>query len=264
MAFPASITIVCVLFSLVPGWLYLRRLERIRPASKATGLNELLQVLAVGLSTTGLAALIVILLPPDWLLDPVALVKGGRAYVLSHLRRVAVSVTATFLLAIGIAYLFSWVRSIGGPRGFDTLGSPWVDAFNASPKGQAPWLIVEMADGRLVEGWLKAYDPDKDPKSDIVLQGRIHITPPDGERSELVKVNRYIVVGDQIVSVQICDADVLPDPSKWRGWREEICSKLRCTGEAETGGNTPPPPGKESNGLDGGGEAEDSSQKPAD
>ncbi|AHH16895.1 putative membrane protein [Nocardia nova SH22a] len=267
MAFPASITIVCVLLSLVPGWLYLRRLERIRPASKVTGLNELLQVLAVGLSTTGLAVLIVILLPPDWLLDPVALVKGGKAYVLSHLRRVALSITATFLLAIGAAYFLSWVRSIGRPKGFNTLGSPWVDAFNASPKDQGPWLIVEMTDGRFVEGWLRAYDPDKEPKSDIVLQGRIHMTPPDGgERSLLVKVNRYIVVGDQIVSVQIFDADMPSDPAKkrmsWGKFREEIWGKVWCRGEAESAeGGMPAASGTESNGLDGTLESEDCSRE---
>lgn len=251
MAFPASLTIVCVLLSLVPGWLFLRRLERIRPASNATGLNEILQVLAVGLSTTGLAVLIVILLPRGWLVDPVALVKGGRAYVLAHLQRVALSITATFLLAIAIAYLFSWVRSVGGPKGFDTVGNPWVSAFNASPKGKHPWLIVEMADGRRVDGWLKNYDPDKDTKPDIVLQGRIHVTPSDGgERSELKKANRFIVVGDQVVTVTIFDLGDPPDPPWWQTFREKIRSngavawqtlqqKIRGKGVVESGEERP-------------------------
>ncbi|PKV78322.1 DUF6338 family protein [Nocardia fluminea] len=206
MAFPTSLTVVFVLFSLVPGWFYLRLVERTRPARKVSGLHEVMQMLAVGLATTGFALLIVVLLPSSWLVDWVALVQDGRAYVLPHLRRVVVSIAVLFVLAILIAYLLYWCRARRSPTGFKPEETTWVSAFNASPKGSSPWLVIEMADGRKIEGWLHSYDPDEE-KPDIALQGGLWETGPGRGRVEM-SADRFIAAGDQVVSVWVTDRSV--------------------------------------------------------
>jgi hypothetical protein len=60
---PSSIGAVFLLLALVPGWVHLRLRERLAPPSGATGLSELLEVLAVGIATTGASIIIVVFLP---------------------------------------------------------------------------------------------------------------------------------------------------------------------------------------------------------
>ncbi len=214
MSFPASITIVFVLFSLIPGWLYLRRLEATQPAEtqKLTGLQEILQLLAVGLSTTGIAIFIVAILPRGWPVDQQALLQGGHAYVWSHLRRVALALFLMFWLAMGFAELgFRWM-SRNSPEGFNKRGNPWTSAFvDDVPKEERPRVVVEITDGRRFRGWLYAFDPERTSSLDLVSQGVIVVTGPDGAEDKRV-VDLLVVASDQIVTVEILHEIPPPEP----------------------------------------------------
>ncbi|MET8778795.1 DUF6338 family protein [Nocardia sp. NPDC004654] len=208
MALPGSLALVFLTFSLIPGWWHLRLLERTRPAGKTGGLNELLQVLAVGLATTGSAILVLILLPKgwpnDWLADPAALFKGGNAYAQANLRRVAVTAAAVLALACVIAILLYYVRSVGSQRGFKQLGDPWVYSLGNWPKDKVPYIAIELTDGRQIEGVLHTYSTDNgSSKPDIALKDCIRITPKDEDEPIRTLHDIVVVPGDQIVLVSL-------------------------------------------------------------
>ncbi|MGF0319223.1 DUF6338 family protein [Nocardia fluminea] len=208
MALPGSLALVFLMFSLIPGWWHLRLLERTRPAGKTGGLNELLQVLAVGLATTGSAIFILILLPDGWpygwIADPAALIKGGSAYVQANLHKVAVTAAALLVLACVIAILLYFARSIGSQKGFKQLGDPWVYSLGNRPKNMVPYVAIELTDGRQIEGVLHTYSTDNgSSKPDIALKDPIRITPKDEEQPIRTLHNMIVVPGDQIVLVSL-------------------------------------------------------------
>ncbi|WP_425303653.1 DUF6338 family protein [Nocardia wallacei] len=208
MALPGSLALVFLLFSLIPGWWHLRLLEQARPTGKSGGLNELLQVLSVGLATTGSAVLILVLLPDSWrrgwLVDPEALLKGGKAYVQTNLRQVAISVAAILAVACLIAVLLYFVRSIGSRKGFKPLGDPWVYSLGNWPKNMVPYVGIELTDGRHIEGVLHSYTTDNSSaKPDIALKEKIRITQKDAEEPIQTTHDRIVVPGDQIALVSM-------------------------------------------------------------
>jgi len=52
LAFPATLGTLLLVLALVPGWVYLRLVERLQPPSGTSGLHQILEVLAVGVATT--------------------------------------------------------------------------------------------------------------------------------------------------------------------------------------------------------------------
>ena len=174
---PGGLGAAIVLLALIPGWLHLRLRERLAPSPRATGLVELLGVLAVGLSTTGVSTVIVALVPHSWtpgLLDLDGWINGGDAYLRQHIRAAATSVGLIFVLAVAIAWLLYLPLQFRRPAEFQPHGSVWVHALGARPKGRVPWIGVQLRDGKFVEGLLHSYSlaEGSSDERDVALQDR--------------------------------------------------------------------------------------------
>lgn len=208
MPLPASLAVVCVLFCLVPGWLYLQKVERTRPPAQNGGLRELLQVLAVGLGTTGLAVVLVTLLPSDWpsfSLDRSELEKQGLAYAQSNMRKTIWTAASILAIACGLALLFYWIRTLKTPKTFRPLGDVWVHAIGDFPKGKIPYVGVTATDGTLYEGILHSYtvNPDDSEVRDIALKDHIRLTPSNSTVTKSVPIDRLIIPASRIASISV-------------------------------------------------------------
>lgn len=203
---PSSYLAAALLLALVPGWTYLRLRARRDPSLPRTGLDQTLEVVAVGLMTTGLAAALWALLPVSrtHLLDVTSLAgEGGGDYVRAHVRRGV----ATLLVVLVVAELFAYAlfhalhRNRGRQFRRETV---WAGALGHRPQGR-PWTGVEMRDGRLIEGWLLAYPTgDEHEHRDLALQSTpnapIRVTRP-GEQALGLAVERVILPEADIANI---------------------------------------------------------------
>jgi hypothetical protein len=208
---PGDVGIGLLLLALVPGWLYLRLRERLRPQSGSTGLGELIEILAVGLATTGVAAFILlVVLPHGWLpflLDVEAWAKGGETYLLNNVRLAAATALVILAAACAIAYGVYSLKRLRTPSEFRPQGSVWVHALGARPKGTVPWVGLKLDDGRLVEGLLHSYSLTEGAPEmrDIALQPPMRVTDP-GQLARPLSLNRLIVSGKQIAEIAVVHA----------------------------------------------------------
>jgi hypothetical protein len=208
---PGDIGGVLLLLALIPGWLYLRLQERLRPPSGTTGLGELLEVVAVGLATTGVSAVALALWPYRFapiLLDVDAWSAGGDAYLRDHVRPALGSLVAVLLLAVGIAYGLYWLQQRRLPTEFRPQGNVWVHALGARPKGTVPWVGLQLDDGRLVEGVLHSYTLDgSTDERDVALSRPIRVTTQPGDAPQaLGHLDRLIVPDRSIVHISVVHA----------------------------------------------------------
>lgn len=198
---PGDIGGVLLLLALIPGWLYLRLQERLRPPSGTTGLGELLEVVAVGLATTGISAVAVALSPhclAPFLLDVDAWSAGGDAYLRAHVRLALSSLVVVLLLAVGVAYGLYWLQRRRLPAEFRPQGNVWVHALGARPKGTVPWVGLQLADGRLVEGLLHGYTLDgSTDERDVALSRPIRVTAPSGNAPQALQNLDRLIVPDR-------------------------------------------------------------------
>lgn len=161
MAPPATLTALLLVLALVPGWFHLHLIERVRPASRATGLNQLLEVVAVGVATTGVSVAATVLVPHrvvPFALDINAWATTGNAYLRWHLQAAVWSLVLTFALALAMAYLLYRVRARGSLEEFKANDSVWMHAIGQRPVGTVPWITLGLSDDSVVEGSLLAYD----------------------------------------------------------------------------------------------------------
>lgn len=205
---PGGIGVALLVLALVPGWLYLRLDQRLRPSSGATGLVELLEVLAVGLATTGTAGFIFVILPPRWapfLLDLDTWARLGNDYLRENVRPAAASAFALLLVAVGVAYVLYLVQRLRSPAEFRAQGSVWVHALGARPQGRLPWVGLRLSDGKLIEGLLHSYSLAEGSAGDrdIALQRPIRITESDGGHPHDASIDRLIVPAREIAHIAV-------------------------------------------------------------
>lgn len=205
---PTGIGVSLVLLALVPGWLHLQLRKRLAPASSAAGLSELLEVLAVGLATTGTSVAILIFVPPHWfpmLLNIEAWAAQGSDYVRQHVREAAASGLAVFLLALAIAYLLYLPLRLRRPAEFRAQGSVWVHALGARPKGKVPWVTLQLKDGKLIEGVLQSYSLSEEAleNRDVALQRPIRVTIKPNEQPRWLELDRVIVPGNELSYITV-------------------------------------------------------------
>ena len=66
---PSGLVAAAFLLSLIPGWWFLRRTESQRRPRQLSTLQEMLELVGVGIATTGLAIALGLLFFPDVVLD---------------------------------------------------------------------------------------------------------------------------------------------------------------------------------------------------
>ncbi|MCA1708126.1 MAG: DUF6338 family protein [Actinobacteria bacterium] len=205
---PTGIGVSLVLLSLVPGWLHLQLRKRLAPASSATGLSELLEVLAVGLATTGTSVALLIFVPTRWLsvlLDVDTWAAQGNDYLRQHVREAAASGLTAFILALAIAYLIYLPLRLRKPAEFRAQGSVWVHALGARPKGKVPWVALQLKDGKLIEGLLLSFSLSEEglEQKDVALQRPIRVTLKQNEQPQWLELDRIIIPGNELSYITV-------------------------------------------------------------
>jgi hypothetical protein len=217
---PSSYLAAAFLLALVPGWTYLRLRARRDPSLPRTGLDQILEVVAVGLMTTGLATALWALLPVNLthLIDITKLTAaGGGDYAQAHVRRGILTLLVLFVLAEILAYGLFRALHRNNEREF-RRETVWAGALGTRPKGR-PWVGVELRDGRLIEGWLLAYPTgDEHEHRDLALQATpncpIRVTRL-GEPAQAYHVERVILAEADIAAITmtvIQDDALRPNP----------------------------------------------------
>ena len=182
------------LLALVPGWVFLRLRQRHTPLPQTAGLAQLLEVLAVGLATTGTAAVLLVVVPHRWLpfladVDEWARLGGG--YASTNPRNVLASAAAI----LGLACVFATAADRVSRRQLSELSlgpGVWVHALRERPRGKIPYLALQLNDGTLVEGPLHSCSLEASEVRDIALRAPIRITRP-GAAAGLAGVERVVI-----------------------------------------------------------------------
>ncbi|SDQ37943.1 DUF6338 family protein [Quadrisphaera sp. DSM 44207] len=192
---PGSGLALLALLALVPGWLFLQLRRRHAPLQQSAGLGQLLEVLAVGLATTGIAGVVLAFLPHRWvpfLVDLQAWADLGGSYATANPRRILA--TATVLLVL--ASLLAWTgdRVFRRQRTELYLGpGAWVHALRERPKGTVPYLGLALQDGTLVEGLMHSCSLEASETRDVALMAPIRVTPPTATEANTVDMQRLVV-----------------------------------------------------------------------
>jgi hypothetical protein len=194
---PASAVATALLLSLVPGWFFLRLTEKARRPRHQSDLQEVLELVTVGVLTTGLAVAAVAILRPAGVLNLDIPPTEAR-----DLRELASSVVGTFLLALGFAWVFAWIAIKRSPAPQSSLGtSVWWDILRAEkiPPGMLPYALVTLNDDTTVEGVLATYTWQSDTSHyrDIALRAPIRFPVGDG-KSVKPTYDYLIIAGSDI------------------------------------------------------------------
>lgn len=210
---PTGGAIVLLLLALVPGWCYLRLRERLQPPSGTAGIHELLEVLAVGLATTGTAAVVLTLVPSGFfpfIVDIDQWAIEGAEYLRSHPRLAVYSAVSLLALALIAAYglyrLHRWNRHAE----FRSSGNVLVHSLGARPKGKVPFVGLQLDDGTLVEGVLHSYNMKDASLSEheIAVQRPIRVTPHGSSKSyKRDDIARLIVPGRLVSHITVIHID---------------------------------------------------------
>lgn len=177
---PGSVGALLLLFALIPGWLHQQLMKRTRLRGSVSALEEVLELVAVGLLTTGVPLVVLALLPPQShgpLVDIGAWVREGSVYFGLHLRRVAASSVLLLAVACALAWGLYRIRCRGRRGEYEPSMSIWTYALGDRPKGKTPYVCLSLKDGREVEGQLASFSLSESAREerDIALGSPIKI-----------------------------------------------------------------------------------------
>jgi len=205
---PDGLGVLAVALALVPGWFYLRLRNKHRPPSAATGLGELLEVLAIGLLTTGVSCLGLVLIPHrwvPWLIDVDAFAASGTAYLRENIQSAFLSGAAVLVVAALTAWLLDLVEGTTSSDTFDSESSVWGQALGLRPEHAVPWVGIRLRSGELVEGVLHSlsFGHEGRDERDIALARPIRVTDPDQTTPRAVEIDRIVVAAAEIEYINV-------------------------------------------------------------
>ena len=231
--FPGTVAATFVLLALVPGWLYLRLVSRIRAPSSQSSLHETLEVLAVGVATTGVSALGVVLTPHHMLpftLDIEVWSAQGTEYLKRHPTEAAWTLVMILGLALLIAVGLYGLQALFKPAEFSSSESVWIRAIGVRPKEMIPYVGVHVRDGRLIEGVLFAYALGESDRRDIALKRPIRISAPNGSTPvKLPNLDRLVIPDSEISFIAVAH---LPQATGTKAGRFRIGKRGDVSGGA--------------------------------
>ncbi|MFE0677786.1 DUF6338 family protein [Streptomyces sp. NPDC058867] len=196
------LALVVLLVSAAPGYLYVRIVEVRRPRRRRSSLLELVDLVCVGALGSAVAALAVLLLAPYWpALLPLEGLLEGAGYLIRHPWQAVWSAVLAFAVSVLCALTAAFaVARRGHPEVRHTPTSPMRRVVGMTPAGHSLWLAVQLADGRLWEGFLLSLDGERESlgEGDLVLQGPLAVTVPGQGRHH--HPARFVALpGSQIV-----------------------------------------------------------------
>lgn len=190
-------TALLVLLGLVPGWVFWSLGARHHPRGSRSTLSEVLELVAVGVLTTGVALLVWVLvdgLRVQSLLSASGWATGGEPYLTRHIPQAAFTAFLVMVCASGAAFGLS--KSVHrGPRIHDPGGVVWWNAIQDHAVGQQAYVGVMLDDGMLVEGLITGFTTDDTAGTgrDLALAAPIRVTPGGAATSVRQQVDRILI-----------------------------------------------------------------------
>lgn len=198
---PGGVLAAGFLLALVPGWLFLRLTESSRRPRNLSSLQEVLELVAIGLLTTGLSTGVVALLAPEILLG----LGARRPTTVEQVREL----TLTAILLLASAMLVAWFAANWViwrdpvPESSVKIGV-WWDALAADriPRGTIPYVALRLSTGETVEGILMSYtwSPDVEHR-DIAIRSPIKVVT-DGKVKE-PPYDVFVVPGAEVKHIAV-------------------------------------------------------------
>lgn len=208
-----DLTALLILLGLVPGWVFWSRRARRTPRGARSSLSEVLELVAVGVLTTGVALVGWVLcdgLRLPWLLSATGWAVGGEPYLGHHVEQAVTTAAIVMAVASFAAYMLSKV----GPKvegSHDPDGIVWWNAFQGHATGLIPYVGVMMEGGVLIEGRLTGFTTDSGDGTgrDLALASPIRVTP-QGKVSVKQEIDRIIIPERLACYITV---RYLPDPT---------------------------------------------------
>ena len=211
--FPNDWFALLVVLALFPGWVFVRLAETKASRPERSQLAELLELAAIGFTTTAISALAIAAMSTmkdfSFLFNVPASVHTGQQYLGEHL--VAALLSTILCIALSCILAFALFSIVFQHRSADFRpgSSPWIHALATFPVGMQNWVGIHRRDGSLVEGLFLSgtSGPDSD-RREIALSSPIRVTKPDGTLENL-NINRVLIPGEEIISITVIH---VPDP----------------------------------------------------
>lgn len=195
--------ILAVLLAVAPGYLYRRALRRHALQDERSATIEMVELFSVGavatlvsaLGVAGIAELAPALVSIEEVTNPVR--------ILDHPWRIVLTTASVVLLSSGLCLLGGRTAARLSPSrvGSTYEGSTWSRQLATPSAGRPPYLAVELADGRLVEGYVRAVSSDDDAaRRFLVLQTPLAITGP-GDRPRRRTGSHFLLIPGGLINV---------------------------------------------------------------
>jgi hypothetical protein len=171
-----------------PGYVFIRIAERWTPRQERSALLEAAELVVVGATATAIAVLFVLAIATctGWI-DGNQLIADRFTYAIKEPARSLGALIVVLVISYGGAALIAYLLYTphGVPKEDRKLIRPndtvWYGVFSRDlPARHAVWITVEMKDGRLVSGLLRAFPTGDEDRRELAL------APPKGGHIEMV------------------------------------------------------------------------------
>lgn len=218
---PVSAAALVIAIGLVPGYFFLWLTSHVRKPGTGSTVSELLEVLLVGVATTGVTAAAFTLAQPGLLRDNADTFRhldtADDGEIRGSIGTVVAILAISLGLAWGLAQLAKWVvrrrHSRYVPNVFD-------GTFNTKPVGHYPHVQITMLDGSTVGGPLLSFShSDSQDERMISLKRPIRRWAPGKTESKLLPHDQFIAMGSQFKFISISHKPIPPaeqHPTKTR------------------------------------------------
>lgn len=222
---PATGAALLIGLAVLPGYLYLSLTKDLRRPSPKSALAELLEVLLVAVSTTGLSVLGLTLACPGAVRDTI--VTAGSAVVDLSPGQVRGLAGMALLLAL-LSLALSWVLArFTRWRTKEQYAPSVMEAtLGIRRDGHVPFVAVHLADGGMVEGVLHAYSLDDEQEHRAIALKRPLRYLPDRKTTEgstSLNADHIIFFAEDIAQIHLCQA---PDKGQSTPERKPRWGKL--------------------------------------
>jgi hypothetical protein len=202
---PVSAAALVIAIGLVPGYLFLWLTAHVRKPGTGTTVSELLEVLLVGVATTGITAAAFVIARPSLLRENAETFHHLEVASDGEIRSAIGTVVAILAISLGVAWLLAqcarWVVSRRHSR---YVPNVFDGTFNTKPTGHYPHVQITMLDGSTVGGPLLSFsNSDSDEERMISLKRPIRRWPPGQTESKLLPHDQFIAMGSQMKFISI-------------------------------------------------------------
>ncbi|TQM65153.1 DUF6338 family protein [Humibacillus xanthopallidus] len=205
---PTSGAALLIALAMVPGYLYLELTRERREPYRRSAVGEVLELLFIGLGTTGLAFTMGFVFAPGTALAVLTAVqKPPGTLTPEDLRYIALVTIGVLVLSV----LFALLAAAGARRLMKRRYSPSImkATFGRTAPGHVPVAQIRLGDGSTVEGVLHGYQLDVDEASRGVALKAPIARHRDDQTPVQLPIGYFVALGSDIQHLTLTQ---VPDP----------------------------------------------------